>query len=188
MKVIPEPRPLHDPTDEFAIVLYDPSVDGEMIIQDDTETVQNVQSSEDQNAQEAEAEKSKYKHPKILSNGVKNKTLQELLGNSPFNPTESMKKKFANVPVVIDPKLAKILRPHQVEGVKFLYRCVTGLVMKDFLDQQLASQSSNINFLECSDDDVCSKEVSPLMAVEPMTIVKRIMMRQVTLYRTLKER
>ena len=162
VKVIPEPRPLHDPTDEFAIVLYDPSVDGEMIIQDDTETVQNVQSSEDQNAQEAEAEKSKYKHPKILSNGVKNKTLQELLGNSPFNPTESMKKKFANVPVVIDPKLAKILRPHQVEGVKFLYRCVTGLVMKDFLDQQLASQSSNINFLECSDDDVCSKEVSPI--------------------------
>ncbi|CAI4911866.1 AVN_HP_G0129630.mRNA.1.CDS.1 [Saccharomyces cerevisiae] len=30
-KITPEPRLLHDPTDEFAIVLYDPSVDGEMI-------------------------------------------------------------------------------------------------------------------------------------------------------------
>lgn len=33
-KITPEPRPLHDPTDEFAIVLYDPSVDGEMIVHD----------------------------------------------------------------------------------------------------------------------------------------------------------
>ena len=32
------------------------------------------------------------------------------------------------VPVVIDPRLAKVLRPHQVEGVKFLYRATTGLI------------------------------------------------------------
>jgi DNA repair and recombination protein RAD54B len=28
--------------------------------------------------------------------------------------------------VVIDPFLAKVLRPHQIDGVKFLYECVMG--------------------------------------------------------------
>jgi hypothetical protein len=31
------------------------------------------------------------------------------------------------IPVVIDPILARHLRPHQVDGVKFLYECVMGL-------------------------------------------------------------
>jgi len=31
------------------------------------------------------------------------------------------------VDVVIDPYLASVLRPHQREGVKFLYECVMGL-------------------------------------------------------------
>ena len=31
------------------------------------------------------------------------------------------------VDVVVDPHLGSLLRPHQVEGVKFLYECVTGL-------------------------------------------------------------
>ncbi len=30
------------------------------------------------------------------------------------------------VHVVIDPVLGKVLRPHQIEGVRFLYECVTG--------------------------------------------------------------
>ncbi|KZT68291.1 hypothetical protein DAEQUDRAFT_692777 [Daedalea quercina L-15889] len=37
------------------------------------------------------------------------------------------KKSLPLVEVVIDPLLARRLRPHQVEGVKFLYECVMGL-------------------------------------------------------------
>jgi len=32
----------------------------------------------------------------------------------------------AGCAVVVDPMLSKILRPHQREGVKFMYDCVTG--------------------------------------------------------------
>lgn len=38
-----------------------------------------------------------------------------------------VKKTHTEVDVVIDPFLAKSLRPHQVKGVKFLYECVMGL-------------------------------------------------------------
>ncbi|KAI9463687.1 P-loop containing nucleoside triphosphate hydrolase protein [Lactarius psammicola] len=37
------------------------------------------------------------------------------------------KKSLPIVPVVIDPVLARRLRPHQLEGVKFMYECVMGL-------------------------------------------------------------
>ncbi|KAI0066149.1 hypothetical protein BV25DRAFT_1879216 [Artomyces pyxidatus] len=37
------------------------------------------------------------------------------------------KKNLPVVPVVIDPILARRLRPHQIEGVKFMYECVMGL-------------------------------------------------------------
>ncbi|KII92162.1 hypothetical protein PLICRDRAFT_50591 [Plicaturopsis crispa FD-325 SS-3] len=47
-------------------------------------------------------------------------------------PTKEHEKKFNKknlpiVPVVLDPMIARHLRPHQVEGVKFLYECVMGL-------------------------------------------------------------
>ena len=31
------------------------------------------------------------------------------------------------VDVVVDPYLASVLRPHQRDGVRFLYECVTGI-------------------------------------------------------------
>lgn len=96
-------RPLHDPTGEFAIVLYDPTID-------DKPTPVEEDKKED------EAEKTKLDVPLV------HKSLADILG---------LKKKVEGrprVPVVIDPRLAKVLRPHQVEGVKFLYRCTTGLV------------------------------------------------------------
>ncbi len=33
---------------------------------------------------------------------------------------------ICSVPVVVDPLLARVLRPHQREGVKFMWDCVMG--------------------------------------------------------------
>ncbi len=98
-------KPLHDPSGEFAIVLYDPTIDGK------PDTV----------AGETEAGKM-GDDKSVLDVPLMHRTLADILG---------LKKKVEErpkVPVVIDPRLAKVLRPHQVEGVKFLYRCTTGLI------------------------------------------------------------
>ncbi|KAG8529385.1 DNA repair protein rhp54 [Bacidia gigantensis] len=98
-------KALHDPSGEFAIVLYDPTVDGGPKIKDP--------------AQEAGGEDSKPK----LDVPLMHKSLADILGLKKQITDEHPK-----IPVVIDPRLAKVLRPHQVEGVKFLYRCATGLI------------------------------------------------------------
>lgn len=94
-------KPLHDPSGEFAIVLYDPTTD------DKSKTDKDDRKEE---------EKPKLDVP------IMHRSLADILG---------LKKQVNDnpqVPVVIDPRLAKVLRPHQVEGVKFLYRCTTGLL------------------------------------------------------------
>ncbi|KAJ5971877.1 Rad54 N-terminal [Penicillium vulpinum] len=100
-------KPLHDPSGEFAIVLYDPTVD-------------DVAEEPAPKNPEAPTEDT----PK-LDEPIMHKSLADILGLKK-NVEERPK-----VPVVIDPRLCKVLRPHQVEGVKFLYRCVTGLVDKN---------------------------------------------------------
>ncbi|KAK7416946.1 DNA-dependent ATPase protein rad54 [Neonectria punicea] len=99
------PKALHDPSGEFAIVLHDPTVDDKPKDAPKPEQVK----------EDASVEK--------LDAPLVHKSLAEILG---------IRKKVDNehprVPVVIDPRLAKILRPHQVEGVKFMYRCVTGMI------------------------------------------------------------
>lgn len=119
-KIFLPPRPLHDPMSEFAIVLYDPTVDIIPGIDDKSnenskENTPTVEEIED----EAKEQEREAKRRKV------HKSLAEILGISKYKDEES---KYPNVPVVIDPKLAKILRPHQVEGVKFLYRCTSGLI------------------------------------------------------------
>jgi DNA repair and recombination RAD54-like protein len=97
-------RPLHDPSGEFAIVLYDPTVDDKPVPKDTA------------------LEKLSQEDVKTLDAPLVHKSLADILG---------LKKKVEErprVPVVIDPRLAKVLRPHQVEGVRFLYRATTGLI------------------------------------------------------------
>jgi DNA repair and recombination RAD54-like protein len=97
-------KPLHDPSGEFAIVLYDPTID-------------------DKSTQAIEKKTEEQQETVKLDVPLVHKSLADILG---------LKKKVVDerpkVPVVIDPRLAKVLRPHQVEGVKFLYRAVTGMI------------------------------------------------------------
>ena len=114
VKIIP--RPLHDPMQDHAIVLYDPTID-------DRET--------DEEKKERETEEAKVKAEKEAREktaGLYNphKSLKVILGEG------NKKVEISKVPVVIDPCLSKVLRPHQVEGVKVhLYHSVTcvGLVV-----------------------------------------------------------
>lgn len=87
-------RPLHDPSGEFSIVLYDPTVD-------DVKTVSSV-----------EPEAAKELTKPVVDEPIVHKSLANILG------IKKNLKEHPRVPVVIDPRLAKVLRPHQVEGVK----------------------------------------------------------------------
>lgn len=100
-------KPLHDPSGEFAIVLYDPTVDEKPVPK----------------AIEADDKKPDGSQKEKLDEPLMHKSLADILGIKKKVEGERPK-----VPVVIDPRLAKVLRPHQVEGVKFLYRCTTGLI------------------------------------------------------------
>ncbi|KAG2066561.1 hypothetical protein BDR04DRAFT_1106542 [Suillus decipiens] len=46
---------------------------------------------------------------------------------TPEHATKFNRKNLPTVAVVLDPIIARHLRPHQIEGVKFLYECVMGL-------------------------------------------------------------
>lgn len=95
-------KPLHDPSGEFAIVLYDPTIDEKP---------------------DLDAAKAQEQEKPRLDIPLMHKSLNEILGIR-----KEVEGDRPKVPVVIDPRLAKVLRPHQVEGVKFLYRCTTGMV------------------------------------------------------------
>jgi DNA repair and recombination RAD54-like protein len=90
------PRPLHNPMDDHAIVLYDPTID-------------DRPAPEDEAAELLLAEEKKIAE---IARGP-HKSLKTILGI-----VDETKKKDVKVPVVIDPRLTKVLRPHQIEGVK----------------------------------------------------------------------
>ena len=85
---------------DHAIVLYDPTIDDRP---DPADVADLAAIAAEKTRLEAEA-----KGP--------HKSLKSILGiQDPKKRTE------VKVPVVIDPTLAKILRPHQIEGVKVRY-------------------------------------------------------------------
>ena len=87
-------KPLHDPSGEFAIVLYDPTIDNKPV------------TNEEARKSDATEDKPKLDVP------IMHRSLADILG------LRKQVDDHPKIPVVIDPRLAKVLRPHQVEGVK----------------------------------------------------------------------
>lgn len=109
------PRPLHDPMADHAIVLFDPTID----------TRETDEERKEREKAEAAAKAREEKEKAALEAGGPgmfnpHKSLKELLGGGRDEKSVVAPK----VPVVIDPKLGKILRPHQIEGVKVRLRIV----------------------------------------------------------------
>jgi DNA repair and recombination RAD54-like protein len=97
------PRPLHDPMEDHAIVLYDPTID--------TRETDEERKAREKEELRVQAEKEAREKCAGLHNP--HKSLRDLLGGG-----KEKKAQNNRVPVVIDPRLSKVLRPHQVEGVK----------------------------------------------------------------------
>lgn len=127
-KIYFPPRPLHDPFNELALVLYDPTIDviPELKVEEEAAEAAAKASKQESGESTVSPEPTQTQRPASRFKRYNNKSLNELLGIS--DEKEDPTLKFPNVPVVIDPKLTKILRPHQREGVRFLYRCTSGLV------------------------------------------------------------
>ena len=97
------PRPLHDPMEDHAIVLYDPTID----------TRETDEERKEREKEELRAQAEKEAREKCAGLYNPHKSLRDLLGGG-----KEKKTRHSKVPVVIDPRLSKVLRPHQVEGVK----------------------------------------------------------------------
>ncbi|KAG2356211.1 P-loop containing nucleoside triphosphate hydrolase protein [Suillus spraguei] len=128
------PRPLHDPMEDHAIVLYDPTID-------DRETDEEKKEREKEEAKEKAAKEAQEKTAGMYN---PHKNLRTLLGEG-----KDKKEKTQKVPVVIDPRLAKVLRPHQVEGVKFLYKCTTGMMVDNQYGCIMADEMGLGKTLQC---------------------------------------
>ncbi|KAL0063734.1 DNA-dependent ATPase protein rad54 [Marasmius tenuissimus] len=128
------PRPLHDPMADHAIVLYDPTID-------DRETDEEKREREKEEAK-ARAEKEALEKTAGMFNP--HKSLKALLGED-----KGKKEKVEKVPVVIDPRLTKVLRPHQVEGVKFLFKCTTGMLVDNQYGCIMADEMGLGKTLQC---------------------------------------
>ncbi|KAJ3555036.1 hypothetical protein NP233_g12298 [Leucocoprinus birnbaumii] len=120
--------------EDHAIVLFDPTID-------------NRETDEERKAREAEEAKAKAEEEaREKTAGMYNphKNLRKLLGEG-----GNRKEQTPKVPVVIDPRLSKILRPHQVEGVKFLYKCTTGMVVENQYGCIMADEMGLGKTLQC---------------------------------------
>ncbi|KAH7639033.1 dna repair and recombination protein rad54-like protein [Dermatophagoides farinae] len=67
----------------------------------------------------------------------------------PINAQEKLTKKDYQVHVVVDPVLCNVLRPHQREGVKFMWDCVTGVRINDQFGCIMADEMGLGKTLQC---------------------------------------
>ncbi|KAF9925071.1 DNA-dependent ATPase protein rad54 [Linnemannia zychae] len=128
----------HDYTMEGSIILYDPAWaqldeaqrEEEKLLKASQEGSSPADGETIQQVIIPKKEKAKYK------------SIAEILGIT--KPKEQPK-----VHVVVDPVLGRVLRPHQVEGVKFMYKCTTGLTMPNAFGCIMADEMGLGKTLQC---------------------------------------
>ncbi|KAH3695581.1 hypothetical protein DPMN_083042, partial [Dreissena polymorpha] len=84
------------------------------------------------------------------------------------------------VHVVVDPSLTKVLRPHQREGVKFMYDCVTGNQIPDNFGCIMADEMGLGKTLQCitllwtllRQSPDCCPTIDKAVIVSPSSLVK----------------
>ncbi|KAF7969897.1 hypothetical protein HWV62_25631 [Athelia sp. TMB] len=128
------PRPLFDPMEDHAIVLYDPTIDDR---ETDEERLQRLKEEDKERAAKEVMEN-------LAGKFNPHKSLKVLLGEG-----KDKKSKAEKIAVVIDPRLTKVLRPHQVEGVKFLYKCTTGMLVENQYGCIMADEMGLGKTLQC---------------------------------------
>ncbi|KAI9500023.1 P-loop containing nucleoside triphosphate hydrolase protein [Coemansia spiralis] len=136
--------PRYNPDTEDAVVLYRPPESGSETITAVSSEVPSLTQSTSLSSDESTLMNGQSTVPataaiRKLSN---NKSLKSLLGAN----GDSGQKKVA---VVVDPSLGRKLRPHQVEGVKFLYSCVTGQIYNDAFGCIMADEMGLGKTLQC---------------------------------------
>lgn len=157
-------RPLHDPSGEFAIVLFDPTIDAHLLKREasptldptsredspgsgsDTTLAKDVKIGDLSLDSASSSSSSSSGSTLSLSKFGPQKSLNELLGIG-LKKEQDVDEKL--VPIVIDPRLAKILRPHQIEGVKFLYRCTSGMIDRNAYGCIMADEMGLGKTLQC---------------------------------------
>ncbi|KAJ2809060.1 DNA-dependent ATPase protein rad54 [Coemansia guatemalensis] len=125
--------PRYNPDTEDAVVLYRPPEPGQKVKRPGDPTVPSLTQS---SSSISEANSSTVVPQK------QNKSLKSLLG---IGGDVEQKP----VAVVVDPSLGRKLRPHQIEGVKFLYNCVTGSVYQNAHGCIMADEMGLGKTLQC---------------------------------------
>ena len=84
------------------------------------------------------------------------------------------------VAVVVDPVVGNVLRPHQREGVKFMYDCVTGLCIENTFGCIMADEMGLGKTLQCitlmwtllKQGPECKPLIDKAIIVSPSSLVK----------------
>ncbi|KAJ1951845.1 DNA-dependent ATPase protein rad54, partial [Linderina pennispora] len=126
-KIVPR-GPRYSADTEDAVVLYRPGAGA-----DGAESQQSSTSSQSGDSAAT-----------LVPIANRNKSLKSLLGESGESDAA-----LKEVPVVVDPALGRKLRPHQVEGVKFLFNCTTGRIYKNAFGCIMADEMGLGKTLQC---------------------------------------
>ncbi|KAG0341473.1 DNA-dependent ATPase protein rad54 [Podila horticola] len=132
-----EGRSAHDYTMEGSIILYDPA----------WAQLDEAQKEEERlmSASQEQKEGDEDQTPQVIipkKEKARSKSIAEMLGLT-------KQKEVPKVHVVVDPVLGRILRPHQVEGVKFMYKCTTGMVQSNAFGCIMADEMGLGKTLQC---------------------------------------